>query len=109
VSVYITARRRYGWRRNCARASALANNREDIVAANETDPAGQGTAPTSRLGSILGGLALLAIGVGFLYVELWVANIEKINLQALGLGALMAGGGAVWLWTAVFPGKPNPK
>jgi hypothetical protein len=79
------------------------------VAANETDPAGQGTAPTSRLLSVLGGLALLVIGVGFLYVELWIAASEKLNLKALGLGVVMAGGGAVWLWTTVFPGKPHPK
>ena len=89
--------------------SALAENHEDIVTTNETEPTGQGTEPTSRLGSILGGLALLVIGVGFLYVELWLAPAEKLNLQALGLGALMAGGGAVWLWTGLFPGKPSPK
>ena len=87
----------------------MAENREDIVSANQTDPAGQGAARTSRLRSILGGLALLAIGAGFLYVELWIAPSEKINLKALGLGALMAGGGAVWLWTGLFPGKPRPK
>ena len=79
------------------------------MTANETDPAGQGTAQTRRLRSVLGGLALLVIGVGFLYVELWLATPGKLNLQALGLGALMAGGGAVWLWTGMFPGKPRPK
>ena len=87
----------------------MADNREDIVSANQTDPAGQGAARTSRLRSILGGLALLVIGAGFLYVELWIALSEKINLQALGLGALMAGGGAVWLWAGLFPGKLRPK
>lgn len=80
------------------------------MSTNETDPAGQGSAPTaSRLRSVLGGAALLVIGVGFLYIELWLATPDKLNLQALGLGALMAGGGAVWLWIGLFPGKPSPK
>ena len=66
-------------------------------------------APTSWLRSVLGGLALLVIGVGFLYAELWLDTPEQLNLKALGLGALMAGGGAVWLWTGLFPGKPDSK